>query len=145
MKLIIYCLFASIITLQSCQSNSGTQNQTDPVDSVTFVDEHTSQNSLDWNGEYEGVTPCADCPGIKQTITLYTDNTFKLNTEYLERDTQLKDSGNFEWENNGSQIAIRTQHTQLKLKVQEGSLLILDTEGNEISSELSDMFILTKK
>ncbi|HSH50375.1 MAG TPA: copper resistance protein NlpE N-terminal domain-containing protein, partial [Bacteroidales bacterium] len=28
-------------------------------------DMHTSEISLDWQGTYKGVLPCADCPGIE--------------------------------------------------------------------------------
>ncbi len=42
------------------------------------ADMHTSQNSLDWAGVYEGVLPCADCPGIQTRLTLSRDETYEL-------------------------------------------------------------------
>ena len=33
------------------------------VDTVSASD--NSQNSLDWEGTYKGIIPCADCEGIK--------------------------------------------------------------------------------
>ena len=33
----------------------------------------TARDSLDWAGSYEGVLPCADCPGIRTRVTL-SDN-----------------------------------------------------------------------
>ena len=31
---------------------------------------HNSRNALDWAGTYEGVLPCADCPGIQTRLSL---------------------------------------------------------------------------
>ena len=45
---------------------AGTQNAGAPSaskDGTAAPDLHSSQNALDWAGVYEGVLPCADCPG----------------------------------------------------------------------------------
>ncbi len=45
-------------------------------------------------GTYEGVTPCADCPGIRTELTLVKDSeslaegTYRLSMTYLERDAE---------------------------------------------------------
>ena len=38
---------------------------------------HNSRNSLDWAGIYEGVLPCADCPGIQTRLTLSRDESVR--------------------------------------------------------------------
>ena len=48
-------------------------------------DRHTSQNALDWASSYEGVLPCADCPGIKTRLILNPDGRYELSTQYLDR------------------------------------------------------------
>jgi uncharacterized lipoprotein NlpE involved in copper resistance len=48
-------------------------------------DMHNSRNSLDWAGSYEGVLPCADCPGIKTRLVLSPDGQFELSTQYMDR------------------------------------------------------------
>lgn len=35
-------------------------------------------------GTFEGVLPCADCPGIRQRLTLSADQTYHLRTEYQD-------------------------------------------------------------
>ena len=69
-----------------------TETKTDSIASVAPVtdDGHNAQNSLDWAGTYEGTLPCADCPGIKTTITLKDDNTYTISEEYLERKQKQK-------------------------------------------------------
>jgi copper homeostasis protein (lipoprotein) len=39
-------------------------------------------------GNYEGVIPCADCPGIKTELFLSQDGLFRLSETYLSRSTQ---------------------------------------------------------
>jgi uncharacterized lipoprotein YbaY/heat shock protein HslJ/uncharacterized lipoprotein NlpE involved in copper resistance len=36
-------------------------------------------------GTFEGVLPCADCPGIQHRLTLLADQTYHLRTEYQDR------------------------------------------------------------
>ena len=43
----------------------------------TIDSEHNAQSSLDWAGEYKGLTPCADCSGIKTKLILKSDHTYE--------------------------------------------------------------------
>ena len=59
---------------------------------------HTSANSVDWQGIYKGVLPCADCQGIATALTLNNDNTYVLTTKYLGKDSVgHQEKGNFSW------------------------------------------------
>lgn len=42
---------------------------------------------------YKGITPCADCPGIEETITLYNNKTYSDKNVYLEKSTSYTDKG----------------------------------------------------
>ena|SRR5690554_8196743 len=63
-----------------------------------FADHHTAQNSLDWQGTYSGVLPCADCSGMETQLTLNEDHTYVLTDTYLgETDSEVnKLTGKFE-------------------------------------------------
>lgn len=50
---------------------------------VTTIDSHNSQNSLDWQVTYKGITPCADCEGIETEVVLNKDLTYLIKTKYL--------------------------------------------------------------
>src|SRR5690606_14856830 len=67
-----------------------------------FDDHHTAQNSLDWQGTYSGILPCADCSGIETELTLNEDQTFVLTDIYLGKtDSETnKLTGKFEWNGN---------------------------------------------
>lgn len=148
-KLAIPAMLLIAIQLQSCQSKSTSSDSTSTSDS-TIVDTnivdttHTSQNSLDWAGTYDGVVPCADCSGIKTTIKLYSDDTYTYNAEYLDKKTTVQDTGKFMWHDNGSTVHLVGKDLNTKYKVGENVLIQLDTEGKVIEGALADQYRLKK-
>lgn len=144
------------LTFSACTSNESqkasgqgaeqeAEQVTETMDSTLIDPAHNSQNALDWSGTYQGVVPCADCPGIETTIVINPDETFSYSGEYLERDLIVEDNGKFMWHDNGSSIHLVGKDVNLKLKVGENQLMMLDQEGNIIQSELKDHYTLTKK
>jgi len=91
---------------------------------------HTSRNAVDWAGTYEGVTPCADCPGIKLRLTLRADGRYELATQYLERQPAPQTvRGNFSWNAAGNTITLDTAGGGQQFRVGEGRLLQLNRDG----------------
>lgn len=146
MKLRIFLLSLILVFgLYSCKQQ---QNNTED-NSITpeFIEEHTAQNSLDWSGDYQGVLPCADCEGIKVTITFNSDNTFSAQHQYLEEDTDstFQTQGTFEWDNTGFIVKLKDDKAFLSsYKVVEGALIQLDEDKNEITGELAEYYRLAK-
>jgi uncharacterized lipoprotein NlpE involved in copper resistance len=111
------------------------------------TDSHNSQNSLDWQGTYKGIMPCADCEGIETEVILNIDLTFIIKTKYIGKNEGkvLEENGNFVWDKNGNTInfeGIKGKPSQYK--VGENRLIQLDMEGNIISGALAEKYILTK-
>lgn len=106
---------------------------------------HNSQNSLDWEGVYEGIIPCADCPGIKTTVELKDNEQFKYSAEYVERKTTLVDSGKIMWHENGSVVHLHGKDIDVKYKVGENRLFQLDSEGKPIDGPNAKSYNLQKK
>lgn len=91
---------------------------------------HNSRNALDWAGTYEGVTPCADCPGIRTRLTLRGDGGFELSTQTLGRQaTPQTVRGNFRWNAAGNTITLDGPGGGQQFRVGEGRLLQLDRDG----------------
>jgi len=104
---------------------------------------HNSRNSVDWVGTYRGTLPCADCPGIRYVLTLNEDQSYRLQTRYLERsDSVTTESGTFSWDKNDNQITLGDRGE--KFQVGENQLFHLDMEGNRISGDLAKHYILRK-
>lgn len=92
---------------------------------------HNSRNALDWAGVYEGITPCADCPGIKTRLTLHKDGRFELSTQYLERQAAPQSaSGQFSWNSAGNTITLDAAGWGQQFRVGEGRLLQLNRDGS---------------
>jgi uncharacterized lipoprotein NlpE involved in copper resistance len=93
-------------------------------------DTHTSRNALDWTGSYEGVLPCADCPGIQTRLVLHADGRFELERQYLERQVAPQTaSGRFNWNAAGNTITLDAAGWGQQFRVGEGRLLQLDRDG----------------
>lgn len=119
-----------------------------PVDSTktnSVAGADNSENSLDWDGTYEATVPCADCPGIKTTLVLSKDKSFKITEEYLERNSKNEDTGTFVWDSSGSIITLNGKTSKYKYKVGENTLTQLDIEGKPIDGPNKALYIFKKK
>lgn len=106
-----------------------------------------SQTSVDWFGMYEGVLPCADCPGIYTSVLLTEQDSFVLRTKYTDKsDSIFEHKGKITWNDEGSSIQlISDEHTILMwFKVGEDKLMLLDQMGNEIESGWPETLLLEK-
>lgn len=129
-----------LFTAIGCQNNKKSANTEEKVSNKT-TDLHNSQNTIDWEGTYFGVLPCASCPGINTLITLNTDGTYEKTIEYLEsNDAPETTKGRFSW-NKARQIITIEQNTYL---VGENQLFYLDSNNKKIEGELAEDYILTK-
>jgi heat shock protein HslJ len=113
---------------------------------TSFQDEHNSRNSLDWNGTYQGTVPCADCEGIKTRLTLMENGEFDRTRTYLgKEETGRSDSGTFEWNEAGSEITLNpVEGEPSSYQVGENRLFQLDAEGNRITGDLAEKYVLVK-
>ncbi len=119
----------SAFTVQSCT----TQN--------TVGD--TTQVSVDYNGTYRGTLPCADCQGIKTTVYLSKDNTFRTITQYIGSETEDVDTGKFTWDKTGSIITLNGKE-KAKYFVGENTLTKLNLDGKKVEGSLAKFYMLTK-
>ena len=112
----------------------------------TIPDSHNSQNSLDWEGVYTGTIPCANCQGIRTMINLSKDLTYLMETKYLGRSEEIfKSKGTFNWDKSGSNIILGGESGKPTYRVGENQLLVLDTEGKQITGNLAENYILEKE
>ncbi|MEZ4888616.1 MAG: META domain-containing protein [Chitinophagales bacterium] len=132
---------------------NATQNPTEPNNSNTNPSNpdpgHHSQNSLDWEGIYQGILPCADCEGIQTEITLNKNLTYIYKTKYLgKEDTIFEKKGGFVWDGDGGKIALADfdeDKLSVKYMVGENALFKLDMKGERITGALADKYVLKKK
>lgn len=152
MKKSIIALSLASIFLVACSKadNKNNQEQTPTAasEAVAVDSAHTAENSLDWNGTYKGVLPCADCEGIETELELNADKTYELKETYLGKGDgkAFESKGSFQFDaNNTSVIELDKTGDNRKYFVAEGFLKALDMEGNEITGDLADKYELKKE
>ena len=141
-----YLLFAfAIVVSASCNSKKSDAKEDTVKEEVAVVDIHNAQNSLDVNGVYSGTLPSASGGGMNVVITL-SDGTYKKSVTYAkEPDKTFDTSGKYTWDNNGSIITLEGEEVPNKYFVGENTLTHLDINGNKITGELADKYVLKKK
>lgn len=102
--------------------------------------------SLDLAGIYEGILPCADCEGIHTLLQLNNDLTYSMKTKYLGKGDQIfESSGNFSWDKDGRIITLNNKSLGTKYYwVGENKVTQLDLNGNLITGELAEKYVLRK-
>ncbi|TCM69939.1 putative lipoprotein NlpE involved in copper resistance [Acinetobacter calcoaceticus] len=123
-----------------------------PTSAVTSVSEvatpsDNAQTSLDWNGQYTGTLPCADCEGIKTELTLHADQSYEMSETYLGKGDgkAFMSKGKFSFDKAGTIITLDPAGDQRKYFVAENALNALNTEGKKITGPGAELYVLAKK
>lgn len=146
MRSIFWVLIIAGLIITGCKSNPKKEEQK-LVETGEQVqpDGHNAQNSIDYKGTYKGVVPCADCEGI-ETIVVLTDKEFVRKTQYLGKDTKVfEEKGVFTWKNGNIIVFEDITNAPNQYFVGENMIKQLDMEGNVITGDLADRYILTKQ
>jgi Uncharacterized lipoprotein NlpE involved in copper resistance len=107
-------------------------------------DMHSSQMALDWAGTYVGTLPCADCPGVRETLVLHKDQTYALSTHYVDRPgSAFSRSNSFTWVN-GHTIRLEGMQQPMYFRVGENQLIQLGIDGQPITGPLAAKMVLKK-
>lgn len=155
--LLLLVLLHMLLINVACSSQNQEQQRSQSAINSTLNNPdpaHNSQNSLDWAGMYDGLLPCADCPGISTKILLNKDLTYLKWTKYQDRsDSYFFEKGSFEWGQNGRAIIFIKEDSLLDkakrptafYQVVENGLIQLDQAGNSIDSDLAAHYRLEKR
>lgn len=146
MKLTHILLLSISLALLGCKENkTSTSKENIKKEQTLIVDEHTAEVALDWNGTYKGLLPCASCPGILSLVKLNNNKTFEKSDFYLEsKGGYLNDKGTFSFTKDGGKIVLKSEKGTTMYAVGENRLVLLDKDGKKVTSELTEMYKLTK-
>jgi uncharacterized lipoprotein NlpE involved in copper resistance len=142
----IYWLLGIAVLLASCNTkNEKTKDKAFVEEEVVVTEPLDVLNLPDINGIYEGELPTASGSGMEMKVTL-SDGTYEVSITYIGKpDAPYVTSGEYAWDGAGSIITLTGEETPNKYLVGENTLTCLDTEGNKITGEFADMYILKKK
>lgn len=153
-----FIVLMSVVFLASCGGNNKQKEATveDVVvttEEVTTTstndaglpDEHNALNSLDYEGTYAGLLPTASGEGMKVKVTL-SDKDFTKEVEYVGKSMKpIKEKGTYIWDPTGNIITLEGIDTPNQYFVGENTLTQLDIEGNKITGDLANLYILKKQ
>jgi len=146
----ILLVIAAAAFMASCGGNSQKTQDNTSINQLSdstakVADEHNAKNSLDYKGTYKGEIPAADAPGIIISITL-TDSTYVKTMKYIGKgDKTFEDKGKYSWNGEGNTINLHGLKDESdKYFVGENTLTMLDMDGNKITGDLADKYILRK-
>ena len=131
----------------SCKKSAQKEDQQSPEgDSITVIQPidtvHTSQNSIDWEGEYKGIMPCEDCDGVETALMLNFDYTFTQSVTYIGKGGPYLTKGTFSCDETGFIGTLKFEDGSLaQYLVGEGTISLLDMDGSPLEG---DEYVLRK-
>ncbi len=150
----LYSLAIALLLMVSCQGNTEPARQTKSEkedkkanEAQMTPDMHNAKIALDYYGFYEGTLPCADCQGIKTEISLLPDQQYEKTSFYIGTDNtrHFMRAGRFKWKEDGNTIILNSSNGPNLYFVSENALFKLDKDGNRITGDLADKYILKKR
>lgn len=118
------------------------------TDSTQVAGSDTAAIDTSYCGTYRGTLPAADCPGIKTVLTISSDSTYSLSSDYVgKKDGQFVTSGVYHMRD-GKLIELVTPSSGEKTyyKVKDSKTVVMtDSLGNEPEGETAKLYVLTKE
>ncbi len=155
MKKVIF----TIMTVALFASCNGTKKQSEGQENATIqatevvtpaaTDGHNAQNSLDYQGTYQGTIPAASGDGIEVVVVLQ-DSTYvrtSTHTKGTEKPVVTTEEGKYTWNADGTTIVLEGAQAESSNQyfVAEGQLMTLDMEGKKVEGELAESYNLKKQ
>lgn len=130
---LVACLFAGALAAQAAAQPTASPASPAPPAAAG------SRPDL-WPATFEGITPCADCPGVKVTITLRSDGTYHLKRVYLERKGTFDESGHWAYDRDRERLTLfpsSSAAAEMFSVTFSSQLHMLDAEGNPLPDKMS--------
>jgi copper homeostasis protein (lipoprotein) len=134
-----------LVLATACQKQSKTDNQNKAT--AASIGVPNANKTLNYQGTYKGVLPCADCDGLETTISLNENNTYVIQSQYLGKGNKIfEQRGTFTWNKTGSIVVFdNIDNAPNQYAVGKNTLTQLDIEGNLIIGSLAEQYILSKQ
>jgi uncharacterized lipoprotein NlpE involved in copper resistance len=144
-KIVFISLFSFLISCQKDAKDLDQKEETKSVENSVAKDTHSSKNSLDYTGVYEGEFPCEDCDYIAYKVLLREDKTFYTKYVYVGKDDNIiSEEGSYYWSDDGKVIILKSKKQATKFKVGEKILEMLSQGDMKIKPALREKYFLYK-
>lgn len=145
MKNVTFLFMLGIAMLGTSCGGKKTQGVT-IEDSTRIEKQDTLSNDTTYCGTYKGTLPAADCPGVKTVLTLRTDSTYDLSSDYIDKkDGQFMTSGIYHKRGQVIELVTPSSGDRTYYKIKDSkSVIMTDSIGNEPEGEMAKLYVLTK-
>lgn len=131
-------LLLALAFITGCTAHGASNHVRRGLDAVQSVPVSAPVPAVDFAlpATFAGVTPCADCVGITQTLTLRTDGLYRLRRTYLGKpDGPFNELGRWTIGASGQRLTLRSGSETLLFEVKDNETLrLLDRLGQPITS-----------
>jgi copper homeostasis protein (lipoprotein) len=119
------------------------------AETASNADEQPAQKAINLSGLYLGFYPCSDCQGIRTTLALNKNNTYVYISLYVGKsDREFVEKGKFALGGNGDTLILTPKKgstTTQQYFIEDDMLIKLDEDGNRITKDGADGYILKRK
>jgi len=139
----LFLLFVAFFT--SCQKQTNSKGNAN--DSIVLAKVIDAKNTLNYEGNYKGILPCADCEGIETTVCLNENSTYSIRTTYLGKGNKIfEQKGTFSWNKSGNIVTFdNIENAPNQYEVAKNTLTQLDMSGKKITGNHAADYILAKQ
>lgn len=149
MKKSVLSVSAIALLAIACNQTNTAGNTTDSNTTTQSIAEQREiiTEDISYIGTYEGVLPCADCGGIKTTLTV-EKSSYTLEEEYQGKGT-FSSKGTASYDETKHLLTLTNSDDAKDIRyyqVIENNLVMLNADGSTISdTTLANQYILHKK
>ncbi|MBN1989685.1 MAG: copper resistance protein NlpE N-terminal domain-containing protein [Bacteroidales bacterium] len=107
-----------------------------------------NEESIELDGKYVGVLPCASCPGIETTFNFSANGTLLKSTNYIDNGVVDVDLPGYWHVEDDSIICISWQvkaPMEYYKQTSDSTIVMLSSDKSEITGELAPFYVLRKQ
>jgi uncharacterized lipoprotein NlpE involved in copper resistance len=137
-------VFAALMLAFGSSAYSQASKAPQPKPSVAGA-AHDLKNNPDLYGIYAGTLPSASGSGIEVTMILRPDSTYTVLYHYIAQEEDDVTSGTFRLDKAKGIVKLDAKDLPPYYRIDKNRLTQLDMEGDPITGELADDYVLLKK
>lgn len=143
MKTIKIIALVALVTFFANCNNEITNEDHNNIPTITENEQSSSITNI--YGTYEGIIPSANTTGIAMRLIINSDDTFVLTRKYQgNKQGSFKDQGSYTFINENVIELINKKGIRTYYRVENGSVILSDPEGNIADADYASQYQLKK-
>ncbi len=111
------------------------------------AEHHHEPDVSEWLGTFNGLTPCADCVGVKTTLALNKNGSYLMMTQYLGKsEREFTEKGKLSWvDGHTALLTSRDGSAKRYYQLGNNTLTQLDDNAKLITGKQAERYILRRQ